>query len=65
MKFKNGPSNICERQPLKNLKWYGLLSLMLPELRTLCYCVKFISEKEHFILFGFVKVSNREGGTGR
>ena len=20
--FKNGPSKICERQPLKNLKWY-------------------------------------------
>ena len=25
--FKNGPSKICERQPLKNLKKYGLLSL--------------------------------------
>ena len=23
--FKNGPSKICERQPLKNLKEYGLL----------------------------------------
>ena len=23
--FKNGPSKICERQPLKNLKGYGLL----------------------------------------
>ena len=23
--FKNGPSEIYERQPLKNLKWYGLL----------------------------------------
>ena len=22
--FKNGPSKICRRQPLKNLKWYGL-----------------------------------------
>ena len=22
--FKNGPSKICGRQPLKNLKWYGL-----------------------------------------
>ena len=22
--FKNGPSEICGRQPLKNLKWYGL-----------------------------------------
>ena len=22
--FKNGPSEICERQPLKNLKGYGL-----------------------------------------
>ena len=21
--FKNGPSKICGRQPLKNLKWYG------------------------------------------
>ena len=21
--FKNGPSRICGRQPLKNLKWYG------------------------------------------
>ena len=23
--FKNGPSKICGKQPLKNLKWYGLL----------------------------------------
>ena len=23
--FKNGPSKICERQSLKNLKGYGLL----------------------------------------
>ena len=23
--FKNGQSEICGRQPLKNLKWYGLL----------------------------------------
>ena len=23
--FKNGPSKICGRQPLRNLKWYGLL----------------------------------------
>ena len=23
---KNGPSKICERQPLKNFKWYGLSS---------------------------------------
>ena len=22
--FKNGPSEFCEKQPLKNLKWYGL-----------------------------------------
>ena len=22
--FKNGPSKICRKQPLKNLKWYGL-----------------------------------------
>ena len=22
--FKNGPSKICGRQSLKNLKWYGL-----------------------------------------
>ena len=25
--FKNGPSRICGRQPLKNLKDYGLLKL--------------------------------------
>ena len=25
--FKNGPSEICGRQPLKNFKWYGLLRL--------------------------------------
>ena len=24
--FKNAPSKICGRQPLKNFKWYGLLS---------------------------------------
>ena len=23
--FKNGPSIICGRQPLKNFKWYGML----------------------------------------
>ena len=23
--FKNGPNKFCGRQPLKNLKWYGLL----------------------------------------
>ena len=23
--FKNGPSKICGRQPLRDLKWYGLL----------------------------------------
>ena len=23
--FKNGPSMVCGRQPLKSLKWYGLL----------------------------------------
>ena len=23
--FRNGPSEICGRQPLKNSKWYGLL----------------------------------------
>ena len=22
--FKKGPSKICGRQPLKNLKWYGM-----------------------------------------
>ena len=27
--FKNGPIKICGRQPLKNLKWYGLLSLQI------------------------------------
>ena len=27
--FKNGPSEICGRQPLKNLKWYGLLKSIL------------------------------------
>ena len=26
--FKNGPSRICERQPLKIFKGYGLLSQM-------------------------------------
>ena len=28
--FKNGPSEICGRQPLKNLKWYGLLKQTIP-----------------------------------
>ena len=23
--LKNGPNKICGRQPLKNMKWYGLL----------------------------------------
>ena len=26
-RFKNGPSKICGRQPLKNVKGYGLLKL--------------------------------------
>ena len=25
-RFKNGPNRICGRQPLKNLKWYGLIN---------------------------------------
>ena len=28
--FKNGSSKICGRQPLKNLKWYGLLRVRPP-----------------------------------
>ena len=28
--FKNGPSKICERQPLKNLKGSGLLRQAIP-----------------------------------
>ena len=24
--FKNGPSKICARQPLKNVKWFGVLT---------------------------------------
>ena len=27
--FKNGRSKICERQPLKNLKGYGLLKQII------------------------------------
>ena len=27
--FKKGPSRICGRQPLKNLKWYGLKQTIL------------------------------------
>ena len=27
--FKNGPSKVCGRQPLKNLKGYGLLKLTI------------------------------------
>ena len=27
--FKNRPSKICERQPLKNLKGYGLLKQII------------------------------------
>ena len=27
--FRNGPSEICGRQPLKNLKWYGLIKQMV------------------------------------
>ena len=27
--FKNGPRKICERQPLKNLKGYGLLKQII------------------------------------
>ena len=29
--FKNRPSKICGRQPLKKLKWYGLLKGCLPQ----------------------------------
>ena len=31
--FKNGPSEICGRQPLKNLKWYGLLKQTIPHFK--------------------------------
>ena len=27
--FQNGPSKICERQPLENLKKYGLLKQII------------------------------------
>ena len=30
--LKNGPSKICERQPLKNLKEYSLLQSCLPQI---------------------------------
>ena len=33
--FKNGPSKICGRQPLKNLKGYGLLGRLWLT-RTVC-----------------------------
>ena len=31
--LKNGPSKICRRQRLKNLRWYGLLSIPLENVR--------------------------------
>ena len=30
--FTNGPSKICGRQPLKNLKGYGLLKQKIPKI---------------------------------
>ena len=33
--FKNGPSKICGRQPLKNLKGYGLLEHLIAVSREL------------------------------
>ena len=33
--FKNGPSKICGRQPLKNLKGYGLLEQLIAVSREL------------------------------
>ena len=30
--FKNGPSKICGKQPLKNLKGYGVLNSCLPQI---------------------------------
>ena len=45
--FKNGPSKICGRQPLKNLKGYGLLQI---EAATkVMFCKKRCSEKFHKI----------------
>ena len=40
--FNNGSSKICGRQPLKNLKWYGLLKQILhgPFLNTLSHIIK-------------------------
>ena len=29
--FENGPSKICRRQPLKNLKWFKFLECCLPQ----------------------------------
>ena len=38
--FKNGPSKICGRQCLKNMKWYGLPQILLrPFLNTLFHFV--------------------------
>ena len=50
--FKNEPSKICGRQPLKNLKGYGLLQAgHIPS-----YFLKAVSHKFYLVLFiAFVK----------
>ena len=34
--FKNGQSKICGRQPLKNLKWYGLIKQTISQPAITC-----------------------------
>ena len=51
--FKNGPSKICRRQPLKNLKGYGLLNhtISLSSLQRLSSTNFTWSILEYFVLY--------------
>ena len=50
--FKNGLSKICGIQPLKNLKWYGLLS----HFKFFKGCLKYSNFRPVSILITFSKI---------
>ena len=63
--FKNEPSKICGRQPLKNLKWYGLFKQMFLQclISNLFVVLKYETMMHLFVLvcffFKFVRMELR------
>ena len=59
--FKNGPSKICGRQPLKSLKEYGLLKQTIsPQIFEGFSSINFTwSVLEHFVLDAALSINSK------